>query len=121
MMPHDLKGRVLSVGDTVILRCKVKEIHNTEEYCNATLETLQPMFPGENRTGVTVNTKQTEKSVALEPESLARSAYAAYGKVTDFKNFRGEPMPAFDALPSTIQAAWFAACGDVLHQVNESH
>ena len=39
-------------------------------------------------------------------DALAREAYTAYGAVTNFKNFRGEPMPEFDALPETIQDAW---------------
>ena len=39
-------------------------------------------------------------------DTLAREAYDAYGSVTDFKNFRGEPMPAFDNLPPQIQDAW---------------
>jgi hypothetical protein len=39
----------------------------------------------------------------------ARIAYTAYGKVTDWKNFRGEPMPEFDDLPEPIREAWAAA------------
>jgi hypothetical protein len=39
----------------------------------------------------------------------ARGAYGAYAAVTDNKNFRGEDMPAFDALPEKIQEAWRAA------------
>lgn len=45
------------------------------------------------------------------PESRARIAYTAYGRKTDFKNYRGEPMPAFDDLGETIQQAWIAAAG----------
>jgi hypothetical protein len=45
------------------------------------------------------------------PESRARLAYTAYGKVTDFKNFQGNPMPAFDELPEKIREAWIAAAG----------
>lgn len=43
------------------------------------------------------------------PESRARIAYIAYGKVTGFKNFRGDPMPEFEDLPETIREAWEAA------------
>ena len=43
------------------------------------------------------------------PEDCAREAYHRYGSVTDFKNFRGDPMPAWDALPPKIQEAWVAA------------
>lgn len=40
------------------------------------------------------------------PESRARIAYTAYGKVVDFKNFQGDQMPAFDDLPESIKVAW---------------
>lgn len=36
-------------------------------------------------------------------------AYEAYGRVTEHKNFRGEPMPEFEDLPERIQQAWEAA------------
>lgn len=47
------------------------------------------------------------------PESRARIAYTAYGRVTDFKNFRGEPMPAFDDLPLKIREAWEKAANTI--------
>jgi hypothetical protein len=40
---------------------------------------------------------------------IARQAYSAYGKTTGFKNFQGNPMPTFDALPAKIQDAWRSA------------
>ncbi|BDI33427.1 hypothetical protein CCAX7_54780 [Capsulimonas corticalis] len=40
---------------------------------------------------------------------MAASAYRAYAASTGNKNFRGEPMPAFDDLPVAIQTAWEAA------------
>jgi hypothetical protein len=30
---------------------------------------------------------------------IAKDSYRAYSRVTDFKNFRGEPMPEWDNLP----------------------
>lgn len=45
----------------------------------------------------------------VEQLTAARAAYQRYGSVTDFKNFQGNPMPAFDALPYPIQCAWAAA------------
>lgn len=47
------------------------------------------------------------------PIELAQIAYRAYGESTGFKNFRGDPMPEWDALPDAIQVAWVAACGAV--------
>jgi hypothetical protein len=40
---------------------------------------------------------------------LAIAAYARYGAVTEFKNFRGDLMPEFIDLPEKIQQAWEAA------------
>lgn len=39
----------------------------------------------------------------------AQEAYARYGAATDFKNYQGNPMPAFADLPAKIQEAWVAA------------
>lgn len=41
--------------------------------------------------------------------TVAQEAYRAYGEVTDFKNFQGNPMPEWGDLPDTIQDAWRAA------------
>lgn len=49
----------------------------------------------------------------LTPLELAAIAYHAYGKTTDFKNFRGEPMPEFHNLPENITQAWTAAVSAV--------
>lgn len=50
---------------------------------------------------------------------LAARAYNAYGAVTDHKNFRGEPMPAYSDLPEKIQAAWEAAVTQVSQDVGQ--
>lgn len=39
----------------------------------------------------------------------AKALYEAYTQVTDWKNFRGDPMPQFEALPDTIKTSWAAA------------
>lgn len=49
-------------------------------------------------------------------DDVARAAYAAYGETTGHKNFRGEPMPAYDELGTTIQNAWRAAAR-VAHRI----
>jgi len=49
----------------------------------------------------------------FDAETLARSAYHAYGEVTSFRNYAGLPMPAWEDLTPKIQAAWRAAVGDV--------
>lgn len=45
----------------------------------------------------------------IHETNRARVAYAAYGQTTDFKNFRGDPMPAWDDLPEKIREAWVNA------------
>lgn len=51
-----------------------------------------------------------ERPEGQSPEdALARLGYAAYGKVTDYKNYQGLPMPTWDALPGAVQTAWRAA------------
>jgi hypothetical protein len=44
----------------------------------------------------------------------AKAAYAAYGEVVGWKNFRGDPMPQFAELPEIIQQAWDGACEGAL-------
>lgn len=38
--------------------CRIKAIHDTEEYCNVDLETTPSMFPGTNRSSIVLNAKQ---------------------------------------------------------------
>lgn len=47
----------------------------------------------------------------------AESAYKAYGRTVDNKNFRGDPMPAWSDLPEKIQEAWKSAALDVTRLV----
>ena len=61
-MPHDKNGNVLAAGDEVIVRAKVTQVHTGEEYCNLTVETVEPMFPGDVKSTLTLNTKQVEKA-----------------------------------------------------------
>lgn len=61
-MPHDKNGTLLQVGDVVIIEAVVKEIYASEEYCNVRMETVNPMPPYKDGTGITLNTKQVEKT-----------------------------------------------------------
>lgn len=61
-MPHDKHGHEISVGDTVLVPCKVKAVHLTEDYCNVDLETKFNMPPGETPTRLTLNSRQIVKS-----------------------------------------------------------
>ncbi len=68
-MPHDANGRVIQKGDRVDVPCVVTSISTGEEYCNCSLETVHPMYPGEYKTGITVNAKQVVLSPRDPPPS----------------------------------------------------
>lgn len=44
-----------------------------------------------------------------DPDGEAKLAYSAYGSVTNWLNYRGEPMPAWENLGDKIQSAWRVA------------
>lgn len=60
-MPHDRDGTELRVGHIVMVPARVKEIHQTEDYCNVTLETCQDMYPTRERSILNLNAKQVVK------------------------------------------------------------
>ena len=53
-----------------------------------------------------IEIKKREDPGAEELEILAREAYHAYGKSTNFLNYQGLPMPEWERLTPTINAAW---------------
>lgn len=61
-MPHDKNGKLVEKGAKVRVDFVVTEVYQTEGdgYCNASLETVEPMFPTENKCHLTVNAKQCE-------------------------------------------------------------
>jgi hypothetical protein len=63
-MPHDKRGEELKVGDTVMVPCRVRAIHLTEDYCNVDLETKLTMPPFDQATTLTLNSRQTIKPTA---------------------------------------------------------
>lgn len=65
-MPHDKNGNIISVGDIVVIPCKVINTYQTEGegYCNTTLESLEPMFPTNQPNTFTLNTKQVIKKIS---------------------------------------------------------
>lgn len=63
-MPHDMKGRKLKAGDKVNIPCIVEEVHQVEDYCNATLRTVVPMTGQTEGMQIVVNSKQCKKSEA---------------------------------------------------------
>ncbi len=55
------------------------------------------------------------------PESRGRIAYTAYGRDTNFKNFMGQPMPEWDALPDAIRNAWIKAANVIWDLATTGH
>lgn len=45
----------------------------------------------------------------LTQSELARRAYLDYGRFTNGRNHRGEPMPAWEDLGPAIHGAWISA------------
>lgn len=72
-MPHDKRGAELYVGDIVMVPCRIKAIHLTEDYCNVDLETKLTMPPSDKVTALTLNSRQT-----IKPTASYR--FAEYGK-----------------------------------------
>ena len=65
-MLHDRNGEVLLLGDVVFIPCIVIKVEETApEFYNVTLETIEPMFPGEHKTPIILNAKQIEKPKAV--------------------------------------------------------
>jgi len=62
-MPHDKNGQLLKVGDKVNVPCTVKVVQLGKEYCNLSVETDELMYPGDNKSTVTLNSKQVVKAV----------------------------------------------------------
>jgi hypothetical protein len=57
-MPHDKNGLPVRIGDLVNVPCTVKDVQPGLEYCNLTLETVEPMFPGKEKSSICLNAKQ---------------------------------------------------------------
>lgn len=58
---HDRNGNPLSIGDDVIIPCKIKSCTLDEDYCNVTLVAKYPMPPYEFDHTITLNSKQLYK------------------------------------------------------------
>ncbi len=59
-MPHSKSGKLVSVGDRVVLYGTVTAVQTGEEYCNLTMVADDPMPPYTSSYSITLNTKQVE-------------------------------------------------------------
>lgn len=71
-MPHDNNGVKIEVGDTVMVPCVVKSVSPGEDYCNVSLETCEPMHPGEYTSAVTLNARQVVKAYSKTKKEEGR-------------------------------------------------
>lgn len=60
-MPHDANGKLLKVGDKVVVPATIKEIYEGEEYCNCEIELDHEMPPYKHKDTYTLNTHQVVK------------------------------------------------------------
>lgn len=74
-MPHDKNGKPLKAGDKVIIRATISTVSEGDAYCNLTLATDEPMYPGTSKTGLNLNAKQVE--LATPPDTPPAEAAAA--------------------------------------------
>lgn len=91
-MPHDKNGHTLVAGDLVNIPARVREVYSTDgdAYCNVCLETVEPMFPTESKSTITLNAKQVE--LVGVPDIVAPPVAPA--PTVDPSNPRGlEPLP----------------------------
>lgn len=63
-MPHDVNGKLLQVGDEVVIRGKVTYVGPADDgFCNCTVEFKYPMpgYPDSKQSLSALNTKMVEK------------------------------------------------------------
>ena len=57
-MPHDVNKHEVRPGDRVAVECTIKTVELTEDYCNVTLTTVEPMHPGKESSSLVMNARQ---------------------------------------------------------------
>lgn len=60
-MAHDRDGHELKVGDKVLIPATVQSMQLGDTYCNVSLSTDEPMYPGDYKTNISLNGKQVCK------------------------------------------------------------
>jgi hypothetical protein len=95
-MPHDKFGKVVEVGQEVIVRFRVTGVSQTEEYCNCNIESIEGMPPTGAKTSLgAINTKQVEVVKAAdwrsadEPASTVVSPTGAVARAPEQPSFPG--------------------------------
>lgn len=66
-MPHDANGQTLKAGDRVTMEFEVTEVTELDNYCNISLESVLPIYPGTGKTALhAVNSRQV---ILVVPET----------------------------------------------------
>jgi len=60
-VPHDKNGVRVRVDDLVTVRCRVIAVQLGDEFCNLSLETVEPMHPADHKSALSLNSQQVEK------------------------------------------------------------
>lgn len=60
-MPHDRDGKLLEVGDKVIIHATVDTVQPSDSHCNLTVKTDELFYPGDYKSTIVLNTKQVVK------------------------------------------------------------
>ena len=58
---HDKNGKPLVKGDKVTVQFVIRECSPDHDFCNCTLDTIEPMPGNGHRCCLVLNTKQVEK------------------------------------------------------------
>lgn len=84
-MPHDAKGRLIEVGDTVLMPFRVKMVHAGEDFCNCDLQSIYPMPGDGSRTSLSaVNTRQVLRARFGDDNEPRHTAETNGGITTTF-------------------------------------
>ncbi len=122
-MPHDVNGNILSAGEVVNLRCRVKEITSTSAtQCNVMLEVINPPPPIEEyRPTISLNSRSVEKctpSPTLAPMRVDALTHKEDGTARHpgtaavLRHFR------FAHLPESLQKFSRPACELAVHMAD---
>ncbi len=63
-MAHDVKGKLIKVGDKVNIPCTVESVEKAVDGCNVTLRTVHPMPPSTDTMQIVLNGRQVKKTLA---------------------------------------------------------
>lgn len=66
-MPHLKGGQPAVVGQRVLIPATITAVHAGTDYCNMTVETDEPMHPGNTKTTISLNTGQAIPAEPVAP------------------------------------------------------